>query len=158
MAMFSEARQFAIAWIDTVSGAVEALTGRFVRSRRIRLVEAVDGAFTASAAAKDQPALPDLCFRLEAVRPQPPLPAAWEAALRGSRIEVQVQPAHVLTHQLEFPAKAADFLDGMIKAQVDRLTPWTIGEAIFGWSAPAPAANDRIAVTFAATSRQKIDP
>jgi general secretion pathway protein L len=69
-----------------------------------------------------------------------------------------MRPAHVLMHQLDFPAKAADFLDGMIRAQVDRLTPWTVNDAIFGWSPPAPAANDRIAVTFAATSRQKIDP
>ena len=29
---------------------------------------------------------------------------------------------------------------------------------LFGWSSPAPAANDRIAVMFAATSRQKVDP
>ena len=32
-----------------VSRAVDAVAGRFVRSRRIRLVEGEDGAFTASA-------------------------------------------------------------------------------------------------------------
>jgi general secretion pathway protein L len=62
-----------------------------------------------------------------------------------------------MTHRLDFPNKAADFLDGMIRAQVDRLTPWSISEAIFGWSSPAPVANDRIEVTFAATSRQKVN-
>ena len=29
---------------------------------------------------------------------------------------------------------------------------------MFGWSSPAPIANDRIEVTFAATSRQKVEP
>lgn len=157
MAMISEAKKFTTAWIDTVSGAMEALMGRVLRAQQIRLVEAEDGSF-AAAAAKGQRALPDLRFRLEGGEPQPPLPAEWEAALRGSRIEIQLRPAHVLTHELDFPAKAADFLDGMIRAQVDRLTPWNISDAIFGWSSPASAANDRIAVMFAATSRQKIDP
>jgi general secretion pathway protein L len=159
MAMISEAKQFMTAWIDAVGGGVEALIGRFVRAQRIRLVEADDGMFTASiAVAKDRRRLSDLDFRLEAGRPEPPLPPEWEAALRGSRVEVQMRPGHVLTHQLDFPARAADFLDGMVRAQVDRLTPWTISDAVFGWSSPAPAANDRIAVMFAATSRQKVDP
>jgi general secretion pathway protein L len=159
MAMISDAKQFMTAWIDAVGGAVDALIGRVVRAQRIRLVEADDGTYTASAAAaKDRHALSDRSFRLEGGRPQPPLPPEWEAVLRGSRIEVQMRPAHVLTHQLDFPAKAADFLDGMVRAQVDRLTPWTISDAVFGWNSPEPAANDRIAVMFAATSRQKIDP
>lgn len=158
MALISDAREFMTTWIDAVSGAVEALAGRLVRARRIRLIEADDGTFTAGADAKGRHALSGFCFRLEGGRPQPPLPAEWKAAFRGSLVEMQLQSAHVLTHQLDFPAKAADFLDGMIRAQVDRLTPWTVEDAVFGWSLPAPAANDRIAVMFAATSRQKVDP
>jgi general secretion pathway protein L len=59
---------------------------------------------------------------------------------------------------LDFPSQAGDFLDGMLREQVDRLTPWTVKEAIFGWSQPTNTANDRIEVTFAATSKLKIQP
>ena len=158
MALISDAKQFLGAWIDAVSRAVDMVAGRFVRAQQIRLAEGHDGAFTASTiAAKGGAGLPELSFRLDGGKP-PPLPAEWRSAFRGGRVEVHLQPAQVMTHQLDFPNKAADFLDGMIRAQVDRLTPWSAGDAVFGWSSPVPAANDRIAVTFAATSRRKVDP
>ena len=158
MALMSDTKQFLGAWIDAVSRAVDMVAGRFVRAQRIRLVERDDGAFTASTVtAKSGADLSELSFRLDGDKP-PPLPAEWRSAFRGGRVEAQLQPAQVMTHQLDFPNKAADFLDGMIRTQVDRLTPWSAGDAVFGWSSPVPAPNDRIAVTFAATSRRKVDP
>jgi general secretion pathway protein L len=159
MALMSDAKQLLTQWIDAVSRAVDMVAGRFVRAQRVRLVEDEDGAFTASTiAAKGGAGLPDLSFRLDSGKPQPPLSAQWGAAFRGGRVETLLQPAQVMTHRLDFPSKAADFLDGMIRAQVDRLTPWSVHDAVFGFSSPAPVANDRIEVTFAATSRQKIKP
>jgi general secretion pathway protein L len=64
----------------------------------------------------------------------------------------------VLFRDIDFPRQAADFLDGMVRAQIDRLTPWVASEALFGMTAPVPVANERIALTLAATSRQKIQP
>ncbi len=46
----------------------------------------------------------------------------------------------------------------MIRAQIDRLTPWTANDAVFGWSSPVVEANDRIAVTLAATSKLAVQP
>jgi general secretion pathway protein L len=159
MAMFSDAKQFVSEWIDAVSRAVEAVAGGFVRARQIRLVEDDDGTFTATTVpAKGKPALADLSFLVTSGRPRPSLPADWKAAFRGSRVEVQLPSAQVMTHQLDFPGKAADFLDGMIRAQIDRLTPWTLDDAAFGFSSPERSANDRIEVTFAATSKQKLNP
>jgi general secretion pathway protein L len=51
-----------------------------------------------------------------------------------------------------------DFLDGMIRAQIDRLTPWTANDAVFGWSSPFSIANERIQLTLAATSKSRIQP
>jgi general secretion pathway protein L len=159
MAIIADVRQFLTEWIDAVSRAVDAVAGHFVRSQRIRLVEGDDGAFTASAgSAKSGIRLPDLFFHLESGTPLPPLSPDWKAAFRGSRIEAQLRPDRIMTHRLDFPGKAADFLDGMIRAQIDRLTPWTVNDAVFGWSSPAPAPNDRIEVIFAATSKQKVNP
>jgi general secretion pathway protein L len=64
----------------------------------------------------------------------------------------------MLFRSVEFPKAAANFLDGMVRAQIDRLTPWPAGEAIFGLTPPEPVANERIALTLAATSGQRIAP
>jgi general secretion pathway protein L len=158
MTMSSEFKELFVDWIAAVTSAVEAVAGRVVRSRRILIDEAEDGVLTARMMlAKNGPALPDISFRLDGGRPNPSLPADWAAAFRGSRIEAQLPSAHVMARRLDFPGQAGDFLDGMIRAQVDRLTPWTVHEAVFGWSAPA-AANERIELIFAATSRFKVQP
>jgi general secretion pathway protein L len=66
-----------------------------------------------------------------------------------------------MVRSVDFPSQASDFLDGMIRAQIDRLTPWTAEEAVFGFSPPRKlelAANDRIEVTLAATSMREVQP
>jgi general secretion pathway protein L len=64
----------------------------------------------------------------------------------------------VLFRAIDFPRQATDFLDGMIRAQIDRLTPWSANEVVFGITQPVPAGNGRIAMTLAATSKQAIEP
>ena len=126
MATISEFKEFFGEWIAAVAGAVDVVADRVMRPRRILLLEGDDGAFTATTApTKNGPALPDLSFRLDQGRPHPPLPADWEAAFRGSRVEAQLQSDHVIMCPLDFPSQAGEFLDGMIRAQIDRLTPWT---------------------------------
>jgi general secretion pathway protein L len=156
MAMIAESKALLDAWIATVSPAIDLLADRFMRSRRIRLVEREDGRFAASVIASESgAALPEVWVRPGAGKP---LPAEWLAALAGSRVEVELQPIHVMTHLLDFPSQASDFLDGMIRAQIDRVTPWTVNDAVFGWSEPGPTGNDRIEVTLAATSKLKVAP
>ncbi|WGS18097.1 MULTISPECIES: PilN domain-containing protein [unclassified Bradyrhizobium] len=159
MALISDVKLFLTEWIDAVGRAIDAIAGRFMRAQRIQLAEGHDGAFTATAInAKSGADLPDLSFRFDSDTARPALPEVWKTAFRASRIEALLRSDHIMTHQLDFPSKAADFLDGMIKAQVDRLTPWSVSDAVFGWGAPTLAANDRIEVSFAATSREKVAP
>jgi general secretion pathway protein L len=159
MAMISEFKELFGAWIATVAEAVDAAAARYVRSRHILLREGEGSTFRVSMMpAPNRPALPDLSFCLSDGRPQPPLPAEWKSAFRGSRMEVLLQQDQVMFRPLDFPRQAESFLDGMIRAQLDRLTPWTTHDAIFGWSAPTPSPNERIALTFAATSKQKVQP
>jgi len=73
---------------------------------------------------------------------------------RGSRVEIVLQPKRFLLRPLELPARAADFLEGIVRAQVDRLTPWSASEAVFGCSAPVASGTESITTMIAATTRK----
>ena len=159
MAMISELKALFDEWIAAVARAVDSVTGRYLRRRQILLSEGVDNTFTARlASARNGPVLPDVSFRLSHGRPSPALPADWEATLRGSRVEVLLTSGQVLFRSLDFPKQAVDFLDGMIRAQIDRLMPWTPDDVVFGWSTPSVIANERVELTLAATSKHEIQP
>jgi general secretion pathway protein L len=157
--MMSELKDLFGAWIAAVAAATRAVMARIVPQRRILFVEGEGFGFTARViSAGKGGVLPQASFRLVQGRPEPALPPEWQAALRGSRIDILMRPDQVLFRAVDFPRQATDFLDGMIRAQIDRLTPWTASEAVFGITPPAPIANERIALTLAATSTQKIQP
>ena len=157
--MISELEELFGAWIAAVGLAVHSIISRLMPQRQIWLIEGDGDTFTAKTVPlKKGAALPDVSFRVSNGRPNPSLPADWEAALRGGRVEFLLKPDHVLFRSLDFPKRAVDFLDGMIRAQIDRLTPWTANDAVFGWSAPYDIANERIQLTLAATSKNKIQP
>ncbi len=157
--MITEIKTLFDEWIAAVARAVNFGIGRYARRRRIQLSEDGDQTFTAQLkSARKGPALPEVSFRLAHGRPSPPLPADWEAAFRGSRVEAQMSSGQVLFRPLDFPKQAVDFLDGMIRTQIDRLTPWTADDVVFGWSPPSASAHERVELTLAATSRQEIQP
>lgn len=157
--MISELKELFREWIAAVAGTIHAMVSRFVPQQKISLIEADDNGFTARMAPlKKSPALPEVSFHLSNGRPNPALPADWETTLRGSRVEILLNPGHVLFRTLDFPKRAGDFLEGMIRAQIDRLTPWTANDAVFSWSEPTNIPNERIELTLAATSKSKIQP
>jgi general secretion pathway protein L len=156
--MMSELKNLFEAWIAAVAAAIHAVAERMVQRRRILLMEGEANSFTARLASSKGVILPETSFRLLHGRPEPSPGPQWLAALRGSRIDIVLRADQVLFRDVDFPRQAADFLDGMIRAQIDRLTPWTAGDAVFGMTQPAPIANERIAFTLAATSKQKIQP
>src|SRR5262249_30472370 len=80
------------------------------------------------------------------------------ASLRGSALQLILRPHPFLFRPLELPARAAEYLAGIVRAQIDRLTPWSAEDAVFGWSSPSALDADRIKITIAATARAKIAP
>jgi general secretion pathway protein L len=157
--MLTELKELFGVWLAAVTAAIHVVMARIVPQRRIELVEGEAGRFTARmVSARKGPMLTPFVFELTQGRPQPALTIDWQAALRGSRIDIIMRPDQVLFRAVDFPRQAADFLEGMVRAQIDRLTPWVASDALFGTSAPVPIANERIALTLAATSRQKVQP
>lgn len=157
--MWAELKELFATWIMAVAVAIEALTARIAPRRRVTVLETAPDHFTASlAVASKQAMLQPVSFHLTQGRAVPAFSQPWRTMLRGSQIEISLQSENILFRDLDFPKQATAFLDGMVRSQIDRLTPWSAGEAVYGLTTPEPAANDRIALTLAATSRAKIQP
>jgi general secretion pathway protein L len=145
-------------WIDCVAGALFALRKRFRTSHTVHLVEGADNAFTVLPA-DDGPARSEgERIRIVDGRLVGPLSENLQSRTRGNGIEIVLQPSRFLFRPLELPRRAGEFLDGIVRAQIDRLTPWSAEDAAFGWSKPSEVANDRIALTVAATARASVAP
>jgi general secretion pathway protein L len=146
-------------WIDSVAELIATLLNRFAAPRLLTLVEREANEFDLHSTddpADQSSAAPHV--RIVAGQVLGPLPESVATMLRGSRVEITLKPDRFLFCPLELPGRAVDFLDGIIRSQIDRLTPWTAANAAFGWSRPNQAGNDRIAVTVAATDRGLVAP
>ena len=146
------------AWIDSVAEAVVAAIDRISAKQRVDLIETGQNAFTMRMTSTRRSAPAELHFELQDDEASPAVPADWKAALRGSRLEAALLSSRFLSRPLDLPKRAGEFLDAMIRSQIDRLTPWTANEAVFGWTVPVETSNDRISLTVIATPKAKVDP
>ena len=137
------------AWTGSVAGAIIAGFDRLVSPRVVRLIEDDKGGFAIETAARPENVPPRVAFADGALSAPNLAPM-----FRGSRVEIVLQPNRFLFRPLELPARAADFLEGIVRAQIDRLTPWSASEAVFGCSAPAESGTDSITTVIAATTRK----
>jgi general secretion pathway protein L len=142
-------------WIDEVASALLRI-GEIVRfNRKVQLVEQSDGGFLIQSTNKRPISAP---LRIEEGQFVGPVSAKTRALLAGSQIEVILKASRFIFRPLELPRRANEFLDGVVRAQIDRLTPWSQRDAAFGWSAPSPLGADRMIVTVAATAVATITP
>lgn len=150
---------FVSRWIDSVAAAIVGARMSFRSRRSVQVIEEDNGSFVIQTPSGRTPS--GLPFeRVEIVDGQltGAHPDSIVAMLRGSHAELTLKPARFLFKPLELPQRASEFLEGVVRAQIDRLTPWSASEAAFGWSAPQPAGSDRIVVTVAATGRALLRP
>jgi general secretion pathway protein L len=146
-------------WIDSVAETINSLADRFQSRRRVQLLENEDATFTLRALDNAKTSnLAEHRVNIENGRLSDTLPADWTTVVRGSRMELILRPARFLFRPLELPKRATEFLDGIIRAQIDRLTPWTANEAVYHWTAPTDIPNDRIHLLIAATARTMVAP
>lgn len=145
-------------WIDVVARKLSATFDRFESARRIDVVEDEQGAFTIrlAKAGKGDALAPHRIGIAEGIAS--PLTPQWKTALRDSRVELILQPSRFLFRPLDLPKRAAEFLDGIVRAQIDRLTPWSANEAVYHWTPPAEAAGERVTMTIVATARAMVTP
>jgi len=122
------------AWTGTVAAAIVAGFDRVVSPRVVRLIEDDQGGFAIETAGRPDNVPSRIVFADGALSTPNLAPV-----IKGSRVEIVLQPTRFLFRPLELPARAADFLDGIVRAQIDRLTPWSASEAVFGFHPAAVA-------------------
>jgi general secretion pathway protein L len=146
-------------WIDDAALGFLRMDEVVRRGQQLDLIEGPDGGL--------QPTRRDK--RGQSVEVGPPLhlgggafvssiPTKTGSLLAGSRVEIVLAPSRFIFRQLELPLRAADFLEGVVREQIDRLTPWRPSDAAFGWSTPDSLDDKRIVVTVAATTRASLAP
>ncbi len=146
-------------WIDDVAAGLTRLGAMVRRSRRIELVEQADGSFLVvdmSMQAAERAEGPSL--RIDESGMADPISPKTRSLLARSSVDVMLAPSHFIFRSLELPQGARQFLEGVVRSQIDRLTPWSPSEAAFGWTEPIDAGEGQIAITVAATARSLVAP
>jgi general secretion pathway protein L len=146
-------------WIDRVAATIFGVRESLRTRRHFQLSELQDGSFalreTSQGESLDGPFEP---IHIAGGRVDPAVAEKLAYILRGAHVELLLQPNRFLFRPLELPRPALDFIDGIVRSQIDRLTPWSPAEAAFGWHPSIDTGNDRIEVTIAATARALIAP
>src|ERR1700722_2779850 len=126
------------------------------RNHRVELVEQADGSFLVVDMRKQPADWPSL--RIDESGIADPISPYTRSLLARSSVDVMLAPSRFIFRSLELPQGARQFLDGVVRSQIDRLTPWSANEAAFGWSEPTDAGNGQISITVAATARSLVAP
>ena len=72
---------------------------------------------------------------------------------RGSFVVYELPASEIVVRRLSIPAQARDFLPGIVRNQIERLSPWQQGQAVYGFDAepsPEDAAILQVRVLMAA--------
>lgn len=145
-------------WIDTVASTIVYTCDKFHRPAPVRFVEEENGYFRLELpAGEKRPDVAGIRIRVADGRISPD-GADVAASLRGRRAELVFCADRFIFRTLELPERAVEFLSDIMRAQIDRLTPWQAQDVAFGWTAPVAASPGRISMTVSATPRTSIAP
>ncbi len=87
--------------------------------------------------------------------PAPEIPAEAAALIKDGDIDVIVPSEELLVRTLDpLPAQSKPYLEGVVRHQLERLTPWRASDVLYSYNvAPAGPEDSRLIVTIAATAR-----
>jgi general secretion pathway protein L len=86
------------------------------------------------------------------------LPAEVARASRDGFVVLEVPADKIVTRRANVPAQARDFLAGVVRNQIERLSPWPADQAVYGFNAEASTQDAAILdVRVLITSRAIVD-
>lgn len=133
--------------------ALADLTARISTRRRLVAVDGGGGDLVLHAA--DRPAGPAL-GRLPPAGTAAPGPVS--RLLRRSHVTLELDPGRFVFRTLDLPGRATDFIEAIVRTQIDRLTPWPSDQVVFGWSPPLAGTDGSISLTIAGTNKAFVLP
>ena len=136
-------------WIDSVASLFASLVDRFSSPDTVRLVEDQSGEFVIQAD-RNFPGINSGKTRIQVIDGQIDGGASSQT-LAGSRVELVLHSDRFLFRPIELPKRAAEFMSGVIRSQIDRLTPWNAEDAAYGWNQEKQTDTDKMVVTIAVT-------
>jgi general secretion pathway protein L len=146
-------------WMDSVATTLSGGIAAIRRSHKLRLTEEDVDTFKVDLPPDDKGANASAeRIRIVDGAIVGPLPRQFGEALQGSRIDLILKPSRFMFRPLDLPKRAGEFLEGIVRSQIDRLTPWSAADAVFGWTPPHDTAKDRIELTVVATARARVAP
>ena len=139
---------FLARWLDVLAALLLAWHEMW-RARRSLLIRQVNGRWVMRAPGATQ----------DSVLADDPdsVPRAARVA-HGSFVVYELPEHQVVVRRVDIPAQARDFLPGIVRNQIDRLSPWQVNQALYGFvvqSAPKDAATLEVRVLI--TSRSIIE-
>lgn len=155
MSTIQDVRAFLGRWLNDSAESVVAAFDWFSTPRPLRLIERDNGRWVledVSAGKRGNVRAAELKFA------DGQFQGAAAEAFRGRSVNLVARPDRFLFKPLELPSRATEFLGGIVRTQIDRLTPWAANEAAFGFTQPKDAGEGRIVVTVAATARTMVTP
>ena len=145
--------------IDDVAAGLARLGERLRRRRTIQLIEQENGLFLPTELGRRAVLLDEtLALPIKDDSLAPEISRRMRSLLLKSVVEIELAPSRLIFRPLELPRGADQFLEGVVRSQIDRLTPWNANEAAFGWTNPVEQRQDRISVVVAATSLKAVGP
>lgn len=147
--MINRVRQ-AIDWI--IDGLIQAwadVEARLWPRQRLLLIRTADG-YTLQ-----RPDGQPLAERLPLDGPATDLPAEVVTLVKDGDLDVVLPADELLIRTLEpLPAQSRPYLEGVVRHQLERLTPWRVNDVLYTYHAvPAGSEDSRLIVTIAATAR-----
>jgi general secretion pathway protein L len=87
-----------------------------------------------------------------------PTAAALAAAARRHFVALELPPGEIVVQQISVPARARDFLPGIVRNQLERLSPWPVDQVAYGFDATAGGTDqDALDARLVMTSRATVE-
>jgi general secretion pathway protein L len=100
-----------------------------------------------------------LVVRSGAMAPEKvPTAAELTDAARGHFVTLELPSAEIVLQRINVPAQAREFLPGIVRNQIERLSPWPIDQVVYGFDASAsPADPQTLDARVLMTSRAQVE-
>ncbi|UTD29727.1 PilN domain-containing protein [Bradyrhizobium sp. WD16] len=96
-------------------------------------------------------------IRLDTVSAGAAMPIEIVSAARKCFVILELAADEVISRRMSVPAQARDLLPGIVRNQIERLSPWRAGQAAYGFDAQANGDMTSLDVRVLITSRAQLD-